>query len=87
MTTFKHLAYKEWLELYPEVAKEEEPCPECDGTGEVECPECYHVSECNECGGTGKDNSSRTAYEEQVERDEKAMAKYLAAVGAMTPDS
>lgn len=83
MTTFKHLSYKEWLELYPEVAKEEEPCKECDGHGEIECSECGHVRECEECGGTGKSNSSRKAYEEQVKRDEKAMERYLASVGAL----
>lgn len=82
MTTFKHLTYEEWLELYPEVAKEEEDCSECDGTGEIECSECGHIRDCEECGGTGKSKSARTAYEEQVKQDEKAMAKYMASVGA-----
>ena len=81
MTTFKHLTYKELLELYPDVAKEEKTCEECNGRGEKECSECGHVRECEECGGTGKAMSSRKAYEEQVAQDEKKMAKYLASVG------
>jgi RecJ-like exonuclease len=81
MTTFKHLTYEEWVALYPEAAKEEEDCEECDGQGEVECFECGHIRECQECGGTGKSKSARNFYEEQVERDEKAMAKYLEKAG------
>lgn len=82
MTTFKHLTYNEWLELYPEVAKEEEDCPECEGNGGIECFHCGHVAECRECDGTGKSKTARQAYEEQVARDEKAMAKYLASVAS-----
>ena len=28
-------------------------CPDCDGSGESDCPECGHFGECQSCDQTG----------------------------------
>lgn len=65
----EQLTYKEWIAVhrseYPDgsdVCRSCENgadvatgrCPECDGTGSVECPECGHEARCEECGGSGR---------------------------------
>ena len=34
-------------------------CPECEGTGEVECGECGNKRDCDDCDGTGKAEEER----------------------------
>jgi hypothetical protein len=37
-----------------ETIGEEKKCPECDGSGEIECSECGNTYDCKRCDGTGK---------------------------------
>lgn len=74
---FEVMPYEEWILLNPDVAQSEEMCDECNGMGEIECSHCGNVSECSECVGTGKKNSSRQAYMLQMERDKKVLDRYI----------
>jgi hypothetical protein len=33
--------------------EEEKPCPECHGSGEIECDHCGSIVACEECDGSG----------------------------------
>jgi hypothetical protein len=42
------------IKTIPEYEDMYKTCSECDGTGEVECNCCEHISECKECDGEGE---------------------------------
>lgn len=77
--------YDEWIKLNPDVVIEE-PCAECGGDGETECPHCGHEMDCEECDGTGKINLAREEYDSQREADEKKWNKYAKSMGLASND-
>jgi hypothetical protein len=42
------------IKTIPEYEDKYKTCSECDGTGEIECNCCEHISECKECDGEGE---------------------------------
>ena len=50
----KFLTYDEWIKrnLIEEEIEERE-CPDCDGSGDSECPECGQEIACETCKGSG----------------------------------
>ncbi len=75
----KPISYEKWLEQFTEEELDEfdKDCDECDGDGEVCCDCCGYCHECDKCGGTGKMNTSREAYKQEV----RAIAKIAKAWG------
>lgn len=73
----KHIRYEEWV-VQAEIP--DEPCEDCNGTGEVDCPRCGQSMDCETCGGTGKTVNAKLLYEQQKEQDNKKLQKWVKAV-------
>lgn len=64
-------------------------CPECNGTGETECPHCYQDMDCSECCGTGRvegDGEEWPATRALKVSDRLFNLAYLAPLLAILPD-
>ena len=73
---FRLMSYSEWAKQNPDLV-EPRKCPECDGTGELECECCGNFTDCAECGGTGIIDDGMNAYRRQLEQDKKRVELYL----------
>lgn len=53
-------------------------CPECEGEGKCECPECGHYGTCPECDGKGYiGESPKQIYRKMLEEDRKKVEEFL----------
>ncbi len=73
----KFLTFDEWVKANPEVVDElTHDCDECDGSGQIECPECGHIAACDDCGGSGKISEVREEYKRQLKIDKARLEKW-----------
>lgn len=68
-----------------EALEDEMDCPDCEGAGELDCPFCGNVTDCERCDGTGKiiatnDEQMWNIFLEQVIRDRELYKKWCDAV-------
>lgn len=54
MQTFDQQAYEAWVRQVEDLSPAHVTCPDCNGSGEGECPHCGNTTDCETCDGDGK---------------------------------
>lgn len=54
MEKFDQEAYESWVKKIESQITGKVSCPDCNGTGDGECPLCGHETECETCDGDGR---------------------------------
>lgn len=78
----KFVTFEEWVRENPGILDDfpEEDCLGCAGEGGVECGECGHQTECEECEGygfLGGIASAKQEYNRLLKLDKERWEKYL----------
>jgi len=74
--TLTLLPYRKWLVHHPEVKEAQVRCPECNGTGWIDCPHCGTPTTCDLCEGKGYIIDMRSYYKQQLQRDLTALERW-----------